>query len=246
VGQRGRPVGRRVSEPRTVVVTGGSRGIGLACARAFDAQGDRVAVLYRSKPVDDLFSVQCDVSLPEEVDAAFSAVEEALGPVQVVVANAGVTRDTLLVRMSEDDWSEVLATNLTGGYHVARRAIGPMMRARWGRIVFMSSVGAYIGATGQANYAAAKAGLIGLARSIAREYATRGITVNVVTPGPISTDMTDALGAERRAAMADAVPVKRFGTVEEVAAAVRFLASDDAAYITGAIIPVDGGLGMGH
>ena len=231
---------------RTVVVTGGARGIGLACARAFHADGHRVAVLYRSKPVDDLFSVQCDVTDPAAVDAAFTAVEDELGPAEVVVSNAGVTRDTLLVRMGDDDWADAIGTNLTGAFHVARRALRPMMRARWGRVVFMSSVAAHIGVPGQANYAAAKAGLIGLARSIAREYATRGITANLVAPGPVTTEMTTVLGAQRVEELADAVPVKRFGTPDEVAAAVRFLASDEAAFITGAILPVDGGLGMGH
>ncbi len=232
--------------PRVVVVSGGSRGIGLACARAFEAAGDRVAVLYRTKPVDDLLSIQCDVADAGSVNAAFDAVEEALGPAQVVVSNAGITRDTLLARMSDEDWDAVVATNLTGGWRLARRAIGPMMRARWGRFVFVSSVAAYMGGAGQSNYSAAKAGLIGLARSIAREYATRGITANVVTPGPILTDMIGALPEDRQAAIADAVPVKRYGTAEEVAAAVRFLASEEAAFVTGAVLPVDGGLGMGH
>jgi 3-oxoacyl-[acyl-carrier protein] reductase len=229
-----------------VLVTGGTRGIGLACARAFEAGGDRVAVLGRSATVDDLLSVTCDVADPGQVDEAFAKVEAELGPVQVLVSNAGITRDGLLARMSDRDFDDVVATNLAGAFHVARRAIGPMMRARWGRLVFVSSVGAYVGAAGQANYAASKAGVIGLARSVAREYATRGITANVVTPGPIDTDMTAAVADERQAALAAAVPVQRFGTPDEVAAAVRFLASDEAAYITGAVLPVDGGLGMGH
>jgi 3-oxoacyl-[acyl-carrier protein] reductase len=235
-----------VSEPRVVLVTGGSRGIGLACARAFDAQGDRVAVIYRTKPVDDLFGVQCDVADNEQVEAAFTAVEAELGPVQVLVSNAGITRDMLLARMRETDFTDVIDTNLSGAYRVARRAIGPMMRARWGRMVFVSSVAAHLGGPGQANYAASKAGLVGLARSIAREYATRNITANVVAPGPIETDMTGALGDERRSALAASVPAQRFGSVEEVAAAIRFLASDEASYITGAVLPVDGGLGMGQ
>lgn len=234
------------AESRVVLVTGGSRGIGLACARAFDAQGDRVAVIYRTKPVDDLFGVQCDVADGAQVDAAFTAIEAELGPVQVLVSNAGITRDMLLARMHENDFTDVVDTNLSGAYRAARRAIGPMMRARWGRMVFVSSVAAHLGGPGQANYAASKAGLVGLARSIAREYATRNITANVVAPGPIETDMTGVLGEDRRAALAASVPAQRFGTVEEVAAAVRFLASDDAAYITGAVLPVDGGLGMGH
>jgi 3-oxoacyl-[acyl-carrier protein] reductase len=230
------------------MVTGGSRGIGLACASAFVDGGDRVAALYHStRPTDErVFAVQCDVSDAAQVDAAFKAVEDELGPVQVVISNAGITRDTLLARMSEADWHAVIETNLTGGYHVARRAIGPMMRARWGRLVFVSSVGAYLGGPGQANYSASKAGLIGLARSIAREYGSRGITANVVTPGPIDTDMTAALGADKQAAMAAAVPLQRLGTAGEVAAAVRFLASADAAFVTGVVLPVDGGIGMGH
>ena len=179
------------------------------------------------------------------MDEAFAKVEADLGPVQVLVSNAGVTRDTLLARMKDDDWNAVLDANLTGAFHVARRAIAPMMKARWGRIVFLSSVGAYIGAPGQANYAASKAGLIGLARSIAREYATRNITANVVTPGPISTDMTAGLNDAWREKTEAAVPIGRFGTPAEVAAAVSFLASEDAAFITGVVLPVDGGLGMG-
>jgi 3-oxoacyl-[acyl-carrier protein] reductase len=236
------------AEGRVVLVTGGSRGIGLACARAFATNGDRVAVLYRTQPPpdDDFLAIQCDVTDGAQVDAAFGKVESELGGVRVLVSNAGITRDTLLARMSPEDWSAVIDTNLTGAYHVSKRAIGPMMRARFGRIVFVSSVGAYLGGPGQANYSASKAGLIGLARSIAREYATRGITANVVTPGPIDTDMTAALGADGQAAMAAAVPVKRLGTSEEVAAAICFLASTEAAYVTGVVLPVDGGLGMGH
>lgn len=234
-----------MTEPRTVLVTGGSRGIGLACARAFEADGHRVAITYVSKPVDDLFSVRCDVADADQVDEAVSAVEERFGPVEILVANAGITRDTLLVRMSDDDFRAVLDTNLTGAWRAAKRVVPKMMRARWGRIVLVSSVGAYIGAPGQANYAASKAGLIGLARSIAREYANRGITANVVAPGPIATDMFSALADDQQAALTGQVPVGRTGDPAEVAAAVRFLASDDAAFITGAVLPVDGGLGMG-
>jgi len=233
--------------PRTVLVTGGSRGIGLACARRFAADGHRVAVTSSSTPVDEpgLLPVICDVTDPEAVEAAVAQVEEQLGPVEVLVASAGITRDGLLVRMSEDDFADVVATNLTATWRLAKRVVPKMMRARWGRIITVSSVGAYIGAPGQANYAASKAGLIGLTRSIAREYGPRGITANVVAPGPIDTDMLGALPDDARAAMAQQVPVGRIGQADEVAAAVAFLASEPAAYITGAVLPVDGGLGMG-
>ena len=232
---------------RTVLVTGGSRGIGLACARAFAKDGHRVAVTSSSTPVDDdgLTVVRCDVTDPEQVERAVTQVEEALGPVEVLVAAAGITRDQLLVRMPEEDFEAVVATNLTGTWRVAKRVVPKMMRARWGRLILLSSVAGYVGAPGQANYAASKAGLVGLARSIAREYGGRGITANVVAPGPIRTDMLEAVGEEAIAALAAQVPVGRVGTAEEVAAAVRFLASDDAAYITGAVVPVDGGMGMG-
>jgi len=235
-----------VTEPRTVLVTGGTRGIGLACARAFGANGDRVAVLSRSTSTDEFPCFACDVADAAAVDEVFGKIEADLGKVQVLVSNAGITRDTLLARMKDDDWHDVIDANLTGAFHVARRAIGQMMRARWGRIVFVSSVGAYLGAPGQTNYAASKAGLIGFARSIAREYGNRGITANVVAPGPIDTDMTEAMAGDWRERVATQVPVGRFGTVDEVAAAVRFLASDEAAFITGAVVPVDGGLAMGH
>jgi 3-oxoacyl-[acyl-carrier protein] reductase len=232
---------------RTVLVTGGSRGIGLACARAFVADGHRVAVTFSATPVDEpgVLAVKCDVTDADQVDAAVTAVEEQLGPVEVLVANAGITRDGLLVRMSEADFADVVDTNLTATWRLAKRVVPKMMKARWGRIVVMSSVGAYIGAPGQANYAASKAGLIGLARSIAREYGPRGITANVVAPGPIDTDMLATMPEDRRAALGAQVPVGRIGTPDEVAAVVTFLASDAAAFVTGAVVPVDGGIGMG-
>ena len=235
-----------MTEGRVVLVTGGTRGIGLAIARAFDALGDRVAVTYRGKPLDDLLSVRCDVTSVEEVDAAFSEVEERWGPVEVLVSNAGVTKDGLLLRMSEDDFSGVVDTNLAGAYRVAKRAAAGMVKARSGRMIFVSSVVGLAGSAGQVNYAASKAGLVGLARSIARELASRSITANVVAPGPVATDMTDALSEQRRDDIRAAVPLGRFVTPEEVAAAVTFLASPEAAAITGAVLPVDGGLGMGH
>jgi len=235
---------------RVVLVTGGAKGIGLACAHAFVAAGDQVAITYRSAPpegadAEGLLCVPCDVTDSDQVDAAFATVEEALGPVEVLVANAGITNDMLVLRMDEDAFSSVVDTNLTGGFRLARRAVQKMMRARFGRIIFISSVVAATGQAGQANYSASKAGLVGLARSLAREFASRSITVNVVAPGPITTDMTAALSDDRQAAITDAVPLGRFGTPDEVAQTVRFLASDAAAYITGAVVPVDGGLGMG-
>ncbi|NBP50411.1 MAG: SDR family oxidoreductase [Actinobacteria bacterium] len=232
---------------RTVLVTGGSRGIGLACARRFAALGDRVAVTYNSSPPPDgVLGVRCDVTVPADVDAAFSAIESELGPVEVLVANAGITRDGLLLRMGEEQFTSVVDANLTGAYRTCKRAAQGMLRARRGRIILMSSVVAMLGSAGQANYAASKAGLIGLARSLARELGSRSITVNVVAPGPVETDMTAALGAERLAELTAAVPLGRQATADEIAAVVAFLASEDAAYITGAVIPVDGGLGMGH
>ncbi len=238
-----------MSAGRVVLVTGGTRGIGRACALRLHEAGHRVAVTSRSGTGDDLpagiLVVACDVTDPATVDAAYARIEEELGPVEVLVANAGITADTLAVRMSDTEFSSVVDTNLTGAFTCARRALRPMMKARWGRLVFISSVVGLAGQTGQANYAASKAGLVGLARSLAREYASRSVTANVVAPGPITTDMLAALPDDRRAAIAAAVPLGRLGEPDEVAAAVAFLVSDDAAYITGAIIPVDGGLGMG-
>jgi NAD(P)-dependent dehydrogenase (short-subunit alcohol dehydrogenase family) len=235
-------------EPRIVLVTGGSRGIGLACAERFRAQGDHVAVTYHtSPPPEGFFGVQCDVTDGEQVDAAFAAIESEFGgPVEILVSNAGITRDGLLLRMSEDDFASVLDANLTASYRVTKRAARGMLKARKGRIIMMSSVVGLLGAAGQANYAASKAGLVGLARSLARELGSRGITVNVVAPGPVATDMTAALGEDRMAAIVSAVPLERAATPEEIAGVVEFLAGPDAAYITGAVIPVDGGLGMGH
>jgi 3-oxoacyl-[acyl-carrier protein] reductase len=232
---------------RSVLVTGGNRGIGLAIARRLAAAGDSVTVTSRSgAEVPGLMVAQCDVRDASAVDAAFTAAEAAHGPVEVVVANAGITRDQLLALMSEDDFGAVIDTNLTGAYRVAKRAVRPMIRMRRGRIIFISSVVGLLGSGGQANYAASKAGLVGLARSLARELGTRNITVNVVAPGFVDTDMTAALADDKKAAILAGVPLRRYASADEVAAAVAFLASADAAYITGAVLPVDGGLGMGH
>jgi 3-oxoacyl-[acyl-carrier protein] reductase len=231
---------------RVVLVTGGNRGIGHAIAMAFAGAGDRVAVTYRNEPVEGLFSVRCDVRSGADVDEAFSAIEAELGPVEILVSNAGFNADQLLLSMKEEAWSAVLDTNLTGAYRVARRATSKMIRARRGRIIFISSVVGMSGSPGQTNYAASKAGLVGLARSLAREIGGRGVTVNVVSPGFVTTDMTDALPESRQAEIIEQVPLKRMARPDEVAAAVMWLASDGAGYVTGAVIPVDGGLGMGH
>ncbi|HSO64689.1 MAG TPA: beta-ketoacyl-ACP reductase [Ornithinibacter sp.] len=237
-----------MSEPRTVLVTGGNRGIGLAIARSFAEAGDTVAVTHRSGDAPEgLIGVRCDVTDSASVDAAFTEAEEKLGgPVEVLVANAGVTKDGLLMRMSDEDWDTVVDTNLTGSFRCARRASKGMIRLRRGRIILISSVVGLYGGPGQANYSASKAGLVGLARSITRELGGRGITANVVAPGFVETDMTAVLPEETRKTYQAAIPAGRFATAEEVAATVRFLASPEAAYISGAVIPVDGGLGMGH
>ncbi|HEV7204656.1 MAG TPA: 3-oxoacyl-ACP reductase FabG [Jatrophihabitans sp.] len=233
-------------DARTVLVTGGNRGIGLAIARAFAANGDRVAVTHRrSGAPDDLFGVQCDVTSADEVDAAFGVVEAEYGPVQVLVSNAGMTDDGLLMRMSEDSFQRVVDANLTGAYRVAKRATPGMLKARRGRMIFISSVIAMYGAPGQANYAASKAGLIGLARSIARELGSRSVTANVIAPGFIDTDMTAELSEARRAEVLAGIPLKRYGAADEIAGAALYLASDAASYVTGAVLPVDGGVAMG-
>ena len=232
---------------KIVLVTGGNRGIGLAIANAFLANGDTVIVTSRSgEPVAGINVVTCDVSDSASVDAAFTQVEANFGPVEVLVANAGITRDKLLVRMSDEDVDDVLNTNLVGAIRVARRASRAMTQARSGRIIFISSVVAMMGSAGQVNYAASKAGLVGAARSLAREHGPRNVTVNVVAPGFIDTDMTAALSDDRKAQIVGNIPLGRYGSATEVADTVVFLASDAAQYITGALIPVDGGLGMGH
>ena len=232
---------------RSVLVTGGNRGIGLAIARRFADAGDSVTATSRSgDKVDGLTVATCDVRDAASVDEAFKKAEEAHGPVEVVVANAGITADQLLALMSEDAFTSVIDTNLTGAYRVAKRAVRPMMRMRRGRIIFISSVVGLLGSGGQANYAASKAGLIGMARSLARELGSRNITVNVVAPGFADTDMTAELGEDRKKAILASVPLGRIASADEVAGVVQFIAGPDAAYITGAVIPVDGGLGMGH
>jgi 3-oxoacyl-[acyl-carrier protein] reductase len=237
-----------MADPRNVLVTGGNRGIGLAIARAFVEAGDNVVITHRTgAPPEGLQGVICEVTDSASVDAAFTEAEEKLGgPVEVLVANAGITRDTLMMRMSDDEFDSVIDTNLAGAFRCARRASKGMIRLRKGRIVFISSVVGLYGGPGQTNYSASKAGLVGLARSISRELGGRGITANVIAPGFIETEMTAELPEDRKKTYLSAVPAGRFAAPEEVAAAVRFIASPEAAYITGAVIPVDGGLGMGH
>ena len=231
---------------RVVLVTGGNRGIGRAIADAFKESGDQVAVTVRGEPVEGFTSVRCDMTDTASIDSAVGEVEQQLGPVEVLVANAGLTKDGLLISMKEDDFAAVLDANLTVAFRVTKRVARGMLKQRRGRIVLMSSVVALLGSGGQTSYAASKAGLIGFGRSLARELGSRGITVNVVAPGFVDTDMTAELGEERIAALKGQIPLGRTATPEEVAAVVRFLASEDAAYVTGAVIPVDGGLGMGH
>jgi NAD(P)-dependent dehydrogenase (short-subunit alcohol dehydrogenase family) len=232
---------------RTVLVTGGNRGIGLAIARAFAKQGDRVAVTHRGSAVPDgLFAVTCDVTDSAAVDAAFTAVEAELGAVEVLVANAGITADALIMRMTDEQFASVLDTNLAGAWRCARRAATKMVRGRWGRMVFISSVVGLFGGPGQVNYAASKAGLVGMARSITRELGSRNVTANVVAPGFVETDMTAALTEARTAEILKTIPAGRFAGADEVASVVTWLASDAAGYVTGAVIPVDGGLGKGH
>ncbi len=237
-----------MTDPRTVLVTGGNRGIGLASAKLFAEAGHRVAITSRNPDVDDerILAVPCDQTDSEAVDRAFETIEDELGAIEVLVANAGITRDQLFLRMSDDDFADVIDTNLTGAYRMARRAARPMLRARWGRLIFVSSVVGLLGSAGQVNYAASKSGLIGMARSMARELGSRNITANVIAPGPVATEMLASLTEEQQTAITDQVPLGRVAQPEEIAQMINFLASENGAYITGAVIPVDGGLGMGH
>lgn len=245
--QTGGDTARTDFQARSVLVTGGSRGIGRAIAERFVAAGHKVATTSRSgEAPTGVLGVECDVTDAGQVDAAFSQIEQAHGPVEVLVANAGITKDTLVLRMSDEDWQSVIDTNLTGSFRVAKRAVRPMIKNRFGRIIFISSVVGMLGSAGQVNYAASKTGLVGLARSLAREIGSRGITANVVAPGFIETDMTAVLSEELVAGYKKQIPLGRLGAVDDVTAAVQFLAGDSAGYITGAQIPVDGGIGMGH
>ncbi|MBT5140355.1 MAG: 3-oxoacyl-ACP reductase FabG [Acidimicrobiaceae bacterium] len=233
---------------RVVLITGGNRGIGLATARRFAAAGYRVAVTARSgsaEGTDDILVVKCDVTNTDSVNAAVDEIEETLGNVEILVSNAGITKDGLTLKMSDESFESVIDANLTGGFRVARRVVKGMMRGRWGRMVFVSSIAGIGGNPGQANYSASKAGLIGLSRSLAKEFASRNITCNVVAPGPIETDMLMELTDNQRSAMLSVVPLNRLGQADEIAAAIEFLASESAGYITGTVLPVDGGLSMG-
>lgn len=233
---------------RVALVLGGSKGIGLACAEALAAGGDTVAVTWRTSPPPDEYeglAIRCDLTDPEQLDAAFAEVEATLGPVEKLIVSAGVTRDGLLMRMSDEDFESVLDTNLVAAFRALRRAARPMIKSRWGRVVFIGSVSGIVGQAGQVNYAASKAGLMGMAKSAARELATRNITVNVVAPGPVDTDMTSKLSDGQRSGLLSMVPMERMGTTGEIAAAVAFLASEDASYVTGVVLAVDGGLAMG-
>ncbi len=240
-------------EGRVVLVAGGSRGIGLACARRFQADGARVVVTYRGEPPDTsgpgptpILALRCDVTSPEDVETIFTTIEATFGPVEILVCSAGITDDGLLMRMSEERWARVIETNLTGTFRIAKRAIGPMIRGRFGRIVLISSVVAMSGNAGQTNYSASKAALIGFGRSLAREVASRGITVNIVAPGVVATAMLGELTEERLAQWTAQVPAGRLAEPEEIAGVIAFLAGEDAGYVTGAVVPIDGGLGMGH
>ncbi len=235
-----------MTSPRSVLITGGNRGIGLATARSLAAQGHRVAVTSRGGEVDGLLTLKCDVTSAADVEHAFVQAEQAHGPIEVLVSNAGITDDQLLLRMSEQSFSRVLDTNLTASFRLAKRASRSMLRARWGRLLFVSSVVGLSGSAGQASYAASKAGLVGFSRSLARELGGRGITSNVVAPGFVDTDMTANLTDARREQVLASIPAGRTATVDEVAAVLAFLATDEAGYVNGAVIPVDGGLGMGH
>ncbi|MHA6512162.1 beta-ketoacyl-ACP reductase [Tessaracoccus sp. Z1128] len=236
-----------MAESRVVLVTGGSKGIGRAIAEAFRDAGYRVAATYRSGGVPDgVLGVTCDITDQGQVDQAFAQVEAELGPVEILVANAGVTRDTLLMRMSDEDWQSVIDTNLTGTFRVVRRASRPMMRGRFGRIILISSVVGLLGSPGQINYSSSKSALVGMARSLTREIGTRNVTTNVIAPGFIETDMTAVLPADTIADYTKRIPAGRLGSVDDVAQAALFLAGEHAGYISGAVIPVDGGLGMGH
>src|SRR5690554_3743804 len=237
----------RMTTPRTVLITGGNRGIGRAMAEQFVAAGHRVAVTARSgEGPEGTLTVRADVTDPSSIDAAFTEVENALGPIEVVVANAGITRDTLLLRMSEEDFTEVIDTNLTGTFRVVKRAAKGLLKGRFGRVILISSVVGLYGSPGQINYSSSKAALVGFARSLTRELGSRGITANVIAPGFIETDMTAELPETQQKKYLDSIPAGRFGQVAEIAGAVAWLASDEAGYISGAVIPVDGGLGMGH